>query len=80
MKIVCVTHLYELAHGFWRTNRGNVLFLRADRQADGTRTFKLVEGEPLQTSFGEDLYRNILAPEAPDAETAGAASVDAQPP
>lgn len=41
----------------------SVLFLRADRQADGTRTFKLVEGEPLPTSFGEDLYQNIFADE-----------------
>ena len=34
------------------------LFLRADRQEDGRRTFKLVEGEPI-TSFGEDLCRDI---------------------
>ena len=60
VKIVCVTHLYELAQGFWRTRRDNVLFLRAERRADGTRTFKLAEGEPLQTSFGEDLYRNVF--------------------
>ncbi len=59
-KIVCVTHLYELAQGFWRTRRGNVLFLRADRRADGTRTFKLAEGEPLPTSFGEDLYKSVF--------------------
>src|SRR5579884_403338 len=26
------------------------------RQTDGRRTFKLLEGEPLQTSYGEDLY------------------------
>ncbi|MEO8249818.1 MAG: hypothetical protein ABI589_10645, partial [Burkholderiales bacterium] len=36
------------------------LFLRADRQADGTRTFRLVEAEPLETSYGEDLYREIF--------------------
>ncbi len=59
-KIVCVTHLYELARGFCEGNTGNVLFLRAERQANGTRTFKLVEGEPLQTSFGEDLYNSIF--------------------
>jgi hypothetical protein len=38
----------------------NATFLRAERQADGRRTFKLVEGEPLQTSFGEDLYKTIF--------------------
>ena len=60
VKMVCVTHLYELARGFCETNLGNVLFLRAERQADGVRTFKLIEGEPLQTSFGEDLYKSIF--------------------
>ena len=39
---------------------GNVLFLRAEREADGSRTFKLIEGEPLPTSFGEDLYNRIF--------------------
>ena len=60
VKMVCVTHLYELARGFYERNMGNVLFLRAERQADGVRTFKLNEGKPLQTSFGEDLYESIF--------------------
>jgi DNA mismatch repair ATPase MutS len=60
VRIIFVTHLYELAHGFQQRNKGNVLFLRAGRQNDGTRTFKLVEGEPLETSFGEDLYNGIF--------------------
>jgi DNA mismatch repair ATPase MutS len=64
VKIVCVTHLYELAHGFCDRRGDNALFLRAGRQADGTRNFKLVEGEPLPTSFGEDLYNSIFAVEA----------------
>jgi hypothetical protein len=63
-RMVFVTHLYELARAFYDENRGGVLFLRAERQSDGTRTFKLVEGAPLETSFGEDLYRNIFAGEA----------------
>lgn len=58
VRIVCVTHLYELAHGFYDRNIGNALFLRAER----ARTFKLHEGEPLPTSFGEDLYNSIFAP------------------
>jgi hypothetical protein len=64
VKVVCVTHLYELAHGFYGSSSGNALFLRAGRQADGTRTFKLVEGEPLPTSFGEDLYKGIFVNKA----------------
>jgi hypothetical protein len=36
------------------------IFLRAERQTNGGRTFKLIEGEPLQTSYGEDLYKRIF--------------------
>ncbi len=60
IKIVYVTHLYELAQGLYEKNPGDILFLRAERQADGARTFKLVEGAPLPTSFGEDLYDNVF--------------------
>jgi hypothetical protein len=60
VKIVCVTHLYELANGFYRSNEANALFLRAERQVDGARTFRLIAGEPLPTSFGEDLYASIF--------------------
>jgi MutS domain V len=56
VRIACVTHLYELARGFYEKNAGNALFLRAER----ARTYKLREGEPLPTSFGEDLYREIF--------------------
>ena len=38
----------------------NALFLRAERKPDGTRTFRLTEGEALETSYGEDLYRQIF--------------------
>ena len=36
------------------------MFLLADRQQDGLRTFKLIEGPPLATSYGEDLYKEIF--------------------
>jgi len=60
IKIFFVTHQYEFAHRFFERKMGNVIFLRADRKPDGTRTFKLIEGEPLQTSYGEDLYNRIF--------------------
>ena len=60
VKVFYVTHLYQFAHGFLQTDKGNALFLRAERLPDGTRTFKLVEAEPLETSYGEDLYREIF--------------------
>jgi DNA mismatch repair ATPase MutS len=61
IRMVFVTHLYEFARSVYEKHGGNVLFLRAERQVDGTRTFRLIEGEPLQTSFGEDLYKRIFA-------------------
>jgi DNA mismatch repair ATPase MutS len=65
VRVCCVTHLYDLAHSFEEDER--VLFLRAERRADGQRTFKLLEAGPLETSFGEDLYRRIFGSErAPD--------------
>ncbi len=59
LKIFFVTHQYEFAHNFYNQKMENVFFLRAERQVDGGRTFKLFEGEPLQTSYGEDLYRAL---------------------
>ncbi|HTT84631.1 MAG TPA: hypothetical protein VMF67_14225 [Rhizomicrobium sp.] len=60
IRVICVTHLFELAHGLYKQHLGNALFLRAERQADGVRTFKLMEGEPLPTSHGPDLYDSIF--------------------
>jgi len=60
IKVFFVTHLYEFAHGFYDKKMENAIFLRAERQADGERTYKVIEGEPLQTSYGEDLYRAVF--------------------
>ena len=60
-KVVFVSHKYDFAHGFYEKHLDSALFLRADRQEDGRRTFKLVEGEPLGTSFGEDVYREVFS-------------------
>jgi len=65
MKAFYVTHLYEFARGFFEMGDNGALFLRAERQPDGTRTFRLTEGQPLETSYGEDLYREVFTtPEA----------------
>src|SRR5262249_24056278 len=63
IKVFFVTHLYDFADGLYDRKRGSTIFLRAERRPDGGRTFKLTEGEPLQTSYGEDLYRKIFASE-----------------
>ena len=60
MKVFYVTHLYEFARGFFDRKTDGALFLRAERKEDGTRTFRLQEGAPLETSYGEDLYHQIF--------------------
>lgn len=64
IRLVYVTHLYEFAQAMHEMESDDILFLRADRRKDGTRTYKIVAGEPLQTSFGEDLYERIFPGEA----------------
>jgi len=59
MKVFYVTHLYQFAHGF-QDQGEEALFLRAERKDDGSRTFRLVEADPLHTSYGEDLYYEVF--------------------
>jgi hypothetical protein len=59
VKVFFVTHLFSLADAFYRRDGDTALFLRAERGEDGRRTFKLVEGRPLPTSFGEDIYNRL---------------------
>ncbi len=70
VKIFFVTHLYDFAHGVYDKSKETSIFLRAERQADGSRTFKLIEAEPLQTGYGKDLYDEIFGPEAMVSEQA----------
>ncbi len=60
IKVFYVSHLYSFAHMLYEKKLQNAVFLRAVRQSDGKRTYRLVEGEPLQTSYGQDLYIKIV--------------------
>jgi hypothetical protein len=55
-----VTHLYDLAHGFCQDEKADAYFVRAERESDGQRSFRLIPGEPLSTSFGVDLYEQVF--------------------
>jgi hypothetical protein len=65
IRVFFVTHLFDFAHGWFARGPDNALFLRAERHADGRRTFRVIPGEPLDTSYGEDLYRKIFAVQDP---------------
>jgi len=60
IKVFFVTHMFEFAHIFFEKRMEDAIFLRAERKDDGTRTFKMIEGEPMQTSFGEDVYQKVF--------------------
>ncbi len=61
IKVFFVTHQFDFAESFRGEQRRDfALFLRAERDADGRRNFKLVKREPLPTSYGEDLYKKVF--------------------
>lgn len=60
IRILFVTHLFGFAHACQARMGDTALFLRAERLEDGTRTFKLHPGAPLETSYGGDLYNEVF--------------------
>ena len=60
VRIVFVTHMYDLAGRYYAAQDPAALFLRAERRPDGQRTFRVPPGEPLPTSYGEDLYQQVF--------------------
>jgi len=68
IKVFFVTHLYTFARGCYDRGMANAVFLVAERQANGERTFKIIEGQPSQTSHGEDLYNRIFDHTEPDGD------------
>lgn len=60
IRVFFVTHMYEFSHYYYEQHLEYSTFLRAERKSGGRRTFKLSVGEPLSTSFGEDVYNAIF--------------------
>jgi hypothetical protein len=60
VKVVFVTHLYDLASSLNARHDPADLFVRAERRPDGVRTFRLKPGEPEPTSYGEDSFRRVF--------------------
>lgn len=59
MRVVFVTHQYDLAESFRLEHADTTVFMRAERGPEGERSFKLVPAPPLPTSFGEDVYMKV---------------------
>ncbi len=55
-----VTHLLAFAQAMYAKREEPMVFLRAERREDGTRTYRMVEAAPENTSFGLDLYEELV--------------------
>ncbi len=60
INIILVTHMYELAIDVKNSYDKDAIFMRAERNDDGSRTFKISENETLRTSYAMDLYNKIF--------------------
>ncbi|SCM79533.1 putative DNA mismatch repair protein [uncultured Pleomorphomonas sp.] len=60
VRVAFVTHLYTFAHAMLAEHGGDGLFLRAERPADDGRVFPLERAEPLDTSFGRELFAAVM--------------------
>ncbi len=63
-RVAFVSHQFAFTNAMYESGRDSTLFLRADRQEDGRRTYRLTVGKPLATSFGEDVYREVFLRDA----------------
>ncbi len=64
VKVLTVTHLLSFAQKVYAEAHDDpettVEFLSAERLPDGRRTFRMVQHEPELTSFGMDLYEELI--------------------
>jgi DNA mismatch repair ATPase MutS len=64
VKVVYVTHLHEFAERMYGDAEPRATFLRAERDPNGVRSFRIVPAPPLPTSFGADIYRDVFGEDA----------------
>lgn len=69
--VYLVTHQYEVAARL-RHESADGTFMRAERLDDGRRSHRVVPGDPLRTSYGLDLYDEVMASSTPSLPRAGA--------
>ena len=68
VKIITVTHLLSFARKMYAESKAkedkqehsDITFFCAERKEDGTRTFKMIQSVPELTSFGLDLYSEVI--------------------
>ncbi|MCX7600370.1 MAG: DNA mismatch repair protein MutS [Meiothermus sp.] len=60
IRVFFVTHMYALAGGLYQQGSPDAIFLRAQRLSSGQRSFRIIPGPPLPSSFGIDLFQRIF--------------------
>lgn len=60
IRVMMVTHLLAFAKNCYANKPECAMFLSAEREGDGTRTYRMVEQEPEMTSYGLDLYDSVI--------------------
>ena len=60
IRVMMVTHLMAFAQSCYAKKPEHAMFLSAERKEDGERTFRMIEQEPELTSYGLDLYDEVL--------------------
>ena len=60
IRVFYVTHLFEFVSRLHRERREHVEILSPERRTDGTRSFRIDQGEPHDTSYGRDLFEKIF--------------------
>ena len=60
VKVLYVTHMYDLAQRLHEDASLDAVFLRAPRATNGEARFQLRDGAPQPTSHGEDIYEQIF--------------------
>lgn len=60
VKVIFVTHLFEFSNFMFNQNLPKAVFLRAERNDNGSRTFFIRTGKPLLTSFGGDIFNSVI--------------------
>ncbi|BAB59815.1 DNA mismatch repair protein [MutS] [Thermoplasma volcanium GSS1] len=63
VKVIFVTHFNELAESYLGSVY-NPTFLRAERLDNGKRTFKILQADPITTSFGYDIFLKVFGESA----------------
>lgn len=61
IEVMMVTHLHEFAGSMYEKDLKKAEFLVAERTKKGDRTFRMLPGKPHYSSYGTDLFQEIIA-------------------